>query len=317
MVQQAWSFKAIVKEDLRYWGNDGYHDDSSVFYRYNNSVPNYKNVKEGDIVIIRDREKILGVSIIEKLESHSTTKTVFKCPHEGCDAKKIRPRETIKPKWRCDNGHEFAEQKIVLEPAKEFIANYGSSFQMLEDVSLLQLKSESPRYNIQLSIQEVNIQWAQELLGTQASSIIPLTAGEADNDTPELLEGDLRKIVDRQIKQRRGQKTFRDNLISVNPVCAFTGCKVLDVLEAAHIDAYRNISHNHISNGLLLRCDIHTLFDLNLISINPYSQEIHLSPTLINSEYSHLQGQQAIIKHTISHSALKKRWDVFIKQHNQ
>lgn len=88
MVQQAWSFKAIEKDDLRYWGNDGYHDDSSVFYRYNNSVPNYKNVKEGDIVIIRDREKVLGISIVEKLESRNTTKTIFKCPHEGCYAKK-------------------------------------------------------------------------------------------------------------------------------------------------------------------------------------------------------------------------------------
>ena len=263
MVQQAWSFKAIEKDGLRYWGNDGYHDDSSVFYRYNNSVPNYKNVKEGDIVIIRDREKVLGISIVEKLESRNTTKTIFKCPHEGCNAKKIRPRETIKPKWRCDNGHEFAEQKIVLEPATEFIANYGSSFQKLEDVTLLQLKSESPRYNIQLSIQEVNVQWAQGLLETQTSTIYPLTAGEADDDTPDLLEDDQRKIIDRQIKQRRGQKAFRDTLISQTAKCAVTGCKIVDILEAAHITAYKNDTHNHISNGLLLRCDMHTLYDLD------------------------------------------------------
>lgn len=95
MVQQAWSFKAIEKDDLKYWGNDGYNDDSSVFYHYNNSVPNHKNVKEGDIVIIRNRENILGISIIEKLESHSTTKTVFKCPHEGCNAKKFAQEKQL------------------------------------------------------------------------------------------------------------------------------------------------------------------------------------------------------------------------------
>ncbi|WNT37857.1 MULTISPECIES: HNH endonuclease signature motif containing protein [Enterobacter] len=309
MVQQAWSFKAIEKDDLRYWGNDGYHDDSSVFYRYNNSVPNYKNVKKGDIVIIRDREKVLGISIVEKLETRSTTKTVFKCPHEGCNAKKIRPRETIKPKWRCDNGHEFAEQKIVLEPATEFIANYGSSFQTLDNVSLLQLKSESPRYNIQLSIQEVNIKWAQELLGTQTSTMFPLTAGEADNDTPNLLEDDQRKIVDRQIKQRRGQKTFRDKLLKFNPVCAVTGCELVDILEAAHIDAYRNDSHNDISNGLLLRTDIHTLFDLELFAINPMTHQLHFSDVALNNGYKELENKKISVKHPLSKQALNKRWN--------
>lgn len=311
MVQQAWSFKAIEKDDLKYWGNDGYNDDSSVFYHYNNSVPNHKNVKEGDIVIIRNREKILGVSIIEKLESYSTTKTAFKCPHEGCNAKKIRPRETIKPKWRCNNGHEFDEQKIVLEPATEFKASYGSFFKKLKEVSLLQLKSESPRYNIQLSIQEVNIKWAKELLGTQASSIMPLTAGEADNDSPELLEGDQRKIVDRQIKQRRGQKKFRDMLLNSNPVCAVTGCELVDILEAAHIDAYRNDSHNDISNGLLLRSDIHTLFDLNLCAIHPEFKTIHFSQKAISSGYDIHNKNKININHLISTPALIKRWNEF------
>lgn len=316
MEQQAWSLKAIEKDDLRYWGNDGYHDDSSVFYRYNNSVPNYKNVKEGDIVIIRDREKILGISIIEKLESHSTTKTIFKCPHEECNAKKIRPRETIKPKWRCNNGHEFDEQKIILEPATEFKASYGSFFKKLKDVSLLKLKSESPRYNIQLSIQEVNIQWAKELLGAQASSIIHLTAGEADNDTPELLDGDQRTIVDRQIKQRRGQKTFRDKLLKSKPVCAVTGCELVDILEAAHIDAYRNDSHNHISNGLLLRSDIHTLFDLNLCAIHPESRTIHFSKKTINNGYEIYNQRIIDIAHRVSITALIKRWSEFKEKEN-
>ncbi|HFU1224298.1 TPA: HNH endonuclease [Citrobacter amalonaticus] len=316
MVQQAWSFKAIEKDDLRYWGNDGYHDDSSVFYRYNNSVPNYKNVKVGDIVIIRDREKILGVSIIEKLESHSTTKTVFKCPHEGCDAKKIRPRETIKPKWRCNNGHEFDEQKIVLEPATEFKASYGSFFKKLKDVPLLQLKSESPRYNIQLSIQEVNTQWAKELLGAQAPSFPSLTAGEADNDSPDLLEGDQRKIVDRQIKQRRGQKTFRDKLLNSNPVCAVTGCELVDILEAAHIEAYRNDSHNDISNGLLLRSDIHTLYDLNHFAINPETYKLHFSTKALSETYKLYEGLKPFIHHELYKPALVKRWLLFLENKN-
>ncbi|AHJ74565.1 HNH endonuclease [Kosakonia sacchari] len=308
MAQQAWSFKAIEKGDLRYWGNDGYHDDSSVFYRYNDSVPNHKKVKQGDIVIIRDREKILGVSIIEKLETRSTNKIVYKCPHMECNAKKIRPRETIKPRWRCDKGHEFDERRIVLEPATEFIANYGSFFKELKDVSLLNLETESPRYNIQLSIQEVNLHWAKELIGNLPELVFPLNSEDAENDQPDLLEGDQRKIAYRQIKQRRGQKTFRDKLLKSNPICAVTGCELVDILEAAHIDAYRNDSHNHISNGLLLRSDIHTLFDLGMIAFNPKDLKIYFSEEALKSGYKPYHGIKLVTNHSLSKSAILKRW---------
>jgi HNH endonuclease len=35
----------------------------------------------------------------------------------------------------------------------------------------------------------------------------------------------------------------------------------LDILEAAHISPYRGEEDNHPENGLLLRADLHTLFD--------------------------------------------------------
>src|ERR1700722_13744752 len=41
------------------------------------------------------------------------------------------------------------------------------------------------------------------------------------------------------------------------------------VLEAAHITPYMGASTNSLLNGLLLRADIHTLFNLGLISIDP------------------------------------------------
>lgn len=311
MVQQAWSFKAIEKGNVRYWANDGYNDDYSVFYRYNNSVPNHKNVKEGDIVIIRNRDKVLGVSIIEKIETYNTEKKVYKCPHVECNAKKIRPRETMMPKWRCDNGHEFDERMIVLEPAIGFIATYGSAFKELKDIPLNKLEAESLRYNIQLSIQEVHIEWVKELLGAHTLPILPLNAVEADDDFANLPQGDQRKVVERQIKQRRGQKKFRDKLIKSNPVCAVTGCELVDILEAAHIDAYRNDSHNHISNGLLLRSDIHTLYDLNHVVIDPQTKTVHFSKEALSETYGIYEGTSLKIHHTLSKSALIKRWESF------
>jgi putative restriction endonuclease len=51
--------------------------------------------------------------------------------------------------------------------------------------------------------------------------------------------------------------------------CAITGERTLPVLEAAHIKPVaRGGSHNP-TNGLLLRSDIHKLFDLGYVTVQP------------------------------------------------
>ncbi|EMW0829083.1 HNH endonuclease [Klebsiella aerogenes] len=316
MVQQAWSFKAIEQEDLRYWGNDGYHDDSSLFYRYDSFVANHKNVKNGDVVIITNRGNVLGVSVIEKIETQDINKKRNKCIHPDCNAKKILPRKTIKPEWRCDNGHEFDAPRVIFEPAIEFVAIYGNQFRELSNITMSQLITETPRYNGQMSIQEVNLQWAIDLVNPLSSVVLDLEADEADEAdeaVPALLDEDQRQVIERHIKKRRGQKNFRDQLLKSNPVCAVTGCMLVDILEAAHIDAYRNDSHNHISNGLLLRSDIHTLYDLNHLAIDPDKKTLHFSKKALSEKYSEYEGLKIGVKHELSKSALSKRWAFFIK----
>ena len=44
-----------------------------------------------------------------------------------------------------------------------------------------------------------------------------------------------------------------------------------------------------LSNGLLLRADVHTLFDLHLLAVDPAGR-IEVSPTLHNSSYAALAG---------------------------
>ena len=76
---------------------------------------------------------------------------------------------------------------------------------------------------------------------------------------------DLRTRAHREITVRRGQKKFRKALFAAyRNRCAVTGSSVYFVLEAAHIDRYFGDHSNHVTNGLLLRADLHTLFDLQL-----------------------------------------------------
>ena len=103
---------------------------------------------------------------------------------------------------------------------------------------------------------------------------------------------DGREWVLATIVRRRGQAAFRASLLAAyNSTCPVTGCKVEALLEAAHIIPYLGITTNHIQNGLPLRADIHTLFDLQLLAIDPETLTVLLAPSLIGSEYSELAGR--------------------------
>jgi hypothetical protein len=79
---------------------------------------------------------------------------------------------------------------------------------------------------------------------------------------------DARKRIARQIAARAGQPQFRAKLLQAyDGRCVLSGCSVPEVLEAAHVVPYRGDQSNHVSNGLLLRSDLHTLMDRGLLSI--------------------------------------------------
>ncbi|MBD0390189.1 MAG: GUN4 domain-containing protein [Nostoc sp. C3-bin3] len=103
--------------------------------------------------------------------------------------------------------------------------------------------------------------------------------------TPENQEIAQKQIL-KSIAQRRGQSKFREGLqVAYDDCCAITGCDAEQALEAAHIIPYCKTEDNDISNGLLLRADIHTLFDLNLIAIEPETYKVHLALSLRYSSY--------------------------------
>jgi hypothetical protein len=103
---------------------------------------------------------------------------------------------------------------------------------------------------------------------------------------------DARRRTLRLIHLRQGQSGFRRALIAAyGGRCAISGCDVTDVLEAAHIQPYRGLHTNVVSNGLLLRADLHTLFDLGLLRIDPVDHHVELAPTLVATEYQQLQGR--------------------------
>jgi putative restriction endonuclease len=102
---------------------------------------------------------------------------------------------------------------------------------------------------------------------------------------------DARKWISAIIVGRQGQLRFRGKVLrAYGKRCAVTGCDAEAALEAAHVVRYRGIETNVIGNGLLLRSDIHKLFDRGLIGIDPQSWTIVVHPSLLDTQYGELNG---------------------------
>jgi putative restriction endonuclease len=108
-------------------------------------------------------------------------------------------------------------------------------------------------------------QWAQ---GALASPIRGFEEGSPRFGEPTL------------IRPRLGQGAFR---VAVTDAyqrrCAVTGERTLPALDAAHIRPYAEGGEHAVSNGLLLRRDIHCLFDLGYVTVTP-DQVFEVSPRI-------------------------------------
>jgi putative restriction endonuclease len=100
------------------------------------------------------------------------------------------------------------------------------------------------------------------------------------------------------IHPRLGQGLFR---VMVKEAyarkCAITGERTLPVLEAGHIKPYSLVMRHEVSNGLLLRADLHNLFDEGYITVDPQDRRIVVSKRIREEfengkDYYKLEGQR-------------------------
>jgi putative restriction endonuclease len=321
MEQSLWVLKSVEDADRALQTVDHYDDKLSSVYNYDSKVPNFKQIKEGDNIILINKEKILGFATIEKIIESNGVKTIRKCP--TCGSSTIDPRKNTLPKFRCNKGHTFAKPDEKLVQVKQFSAHYQTSFRIAAGSKVL-LKDLRPYYkngyNQNMSMQlmdseALNILFVGITLFQKPGNILSLTnASEASGgDTYQNNDLDGRAIAFRQIKERRGQQKFRLDLFErYGAKCMITGSEIMDILEAAHINPYRGINDNHAANGLILRADIHTLFDLNLMGIDPDTLTVHFHLKTAG-EYEHYNAKtlKCLKKQYPSRAALNTRWQIF------
>lgn len=316
-----WVFKTVLDKDRSYQSNDGYDDVLSSKYVYDSNVANSKQIAPNDWVILANKKNILGHAKISRVKSYPAKKEIRRCPE--CGDTSYGERTTKLPRYRCSKKHEFDIPDSEEVDITKYEAYYGDSFQLLP--TPIPLSSLKPyydrRYNGNMSIQSIHKDYFKELdkkivVKLHESRYYP-SPSEAINPKEDEVaytpsEKDTREKINRQIKARRGQQKFRKNLLDLyQEQCCVTGCDIIHILEAAHIKPYLGENDNHPSNGLLLRADIHTLFDLDLLGIHPETLTIHLNYEIKKSEYESLEGSK--LRGNPSKEALTLRWKLFEK----
>ena len=105
------------------------------------------------------------------------------------------------------------------------------------------------------------------------------------------------QFVEGLARHRLGQGAFRALVTqSYQRRCAFTRERVLPTLEACHIRPAARGGAHALSNGLLLRADVHALFDAGYLGVHPKTMQIQASPRLQDDfqngvEYRELNGK--------------------------
>lgn len=118
-------------------------------------------------------------------------------------------------------------------------------------------------------------------------------------------------------RPRLGQGGFRAVLIDVyNRSCSVTGEKTLPALEAAHIKPYTESGPHTINNGMLLRADVHRLFDDGYLTVNQ-DYRLEVSPRIREEfsngrDYYRLNGNRILLPHE------EKNWPSpeYLRWHN-
>ncbi|MFJ5109348.1 HNH endonuclease [Streptomyces sp. NPDC088551] len=287
---------------------EGYDDEPSTHYSWDDTVANSGALKAGDVIALWDSKTLLGLSVIEAIDVGKGEKNTPYCPY--CRKADVAPRKTMTPVYKCWNkpcGKEFDQPGWTHKKVTTYRSRHEAGWTDARGtLTAPELRALCVHPNSQLSLRELRADDFHHAL-THGGTPFPLRV--IDN-TQEMIAGGHSK---RMVRARKGQATFRKAQLDIfGEMCAFSGPVPAQALEAAHLYSYAANSKHHKFGGLLLRRDLHRLFDLGLIAVNPTSQKLDVSSDLTAfPQYTQWHGQPITVQLTASHLKwLTMHWDL-------
>ncbi|MEY8198916.1 MAG: HNH endonuclease signature motif containing protein [Colwellia sp.] len=111
-------------------------------------------------------------------------------------------------------------------------------------------------------------------------------------------------------RTKRNQSKFRNELLACENCCALSGESTSETIEAAHIIPSKDGGPEVAANGILLRADIHLLYDSGKFKINPLGQVVEIDTRNISNEYHQLLKGKKLSNRTLIRvkQALAYQW---------
>jgi hypothetical protein len=242
---------------------------------------------EGDRIAIWDKKRLLGVSTIEEIVTDVECKVLHRC--SKCRMAGIKPRKGLTPRYKCYKCKaEFEVPLTKIAQVKTYQSRHDAGWKNLEGAMTgPELRSLCVAPKSQLSLRP--LRWS-DFVDRLSARLGPSIVEEADRRAPLASRGGH---VMATVRVRVGQRGFRENLLRrQGSICAFSGPAPETVLEAGHLYSYAALGVHDQHGGLLLRRDLHRLFDDGHLAVWAATLTIDVSPSArAFDQYGSLHGQ--------------------------
>ncbi len=269
-----------------------YPDELGVRYVYDTTVPNGRYVTLGDLAVVRDNRYVFGAGWIDSIETASDRKIRYRCPN--CTSTDFKYRSKKQFAYRCAKcTTEFDVPAREELDVQVFTANYSRTFRLADrPFPVRALDSAYIARSQQNAIRRLDAAQLRPVLETHLVTGEPWWGTHVRED--ERIPGGHGVGLS---KTRVGQQRFREAMLArYGEACAFTGPQHPGALEAAHLYLYSQNPEHDIRGGLLLRSDLHALFDRWLITIDPETWSIQIAPELMRYPgLATLDGQPVLL----------------------
>ena len=280
-------------DDRQHAGNLGYSYDPHRNYVWDNTVANHARPSPGDVIALWNKNVLLGASVIDRIVIGKAKKERLRCPL--CNKTQLKARSDSTPKYRCYRQtchNQFDTPKIEIVEVTTYGTDHEAGWVDLYGI----LRAADLR---ELCVEPSSIQSIRELRLDAFRQA--LKDRDAEGPTAILGYAQVRHLPGghktAMVRVRLGQNKFRKSLLDrYGSICAITGKQPVEALDAAHLYSYAALGEHHEHGGLLLRKDLHRLFDLGWIAIEPNALTISLSQRLKGfPDYASLEGARLVI----------------------
>ena len=237
----------------------GYSDEPGISYEYPRSIPNGQQIKANDILIVAepvkvtgDRNQIIGWGVVDNVITYTRNgKDMANAVYSAYH--ELSPRLSFDAVGGDPRNNRTNSINRIPE---------GVEVRILESLTRAHsIARNSPQLELPLSI-----------------------AAEPSTPLVDQIQFEARRT-------RQGQGIFRKGLLVLyESKCALSGYTPNAVIDAAHIVPYAEGQDHDLGNGLLLRADLHNLFDDGLLRIEPKKLVVELSKELSTSPYAEMNG---------------------------